>query len=95
LLVWLLGLYCAFLATPLPITDEQAQAFRAKFKQVGPGTASSHANGILGPAHGGANTHRPSQAGSGVSKAATLLPTLRPATASNAIVCRLRASCRS
>jgi hypothetical protein len=33
-LVWLLGLYCAFLARPLAITDEQTAAFKGKVQEV-------------------------------------------------------------
>lgn len=37
LLLWLLGLYLAFLARPAAITREQELAFKAKIKEVRPG----------------------------------------------------------
>lgn len=40
LLLWLLGLYLAFLARPAAITREQELAFKAKIKEVRPGMLS-------------------------------------------------------
>lgn len=43
-LVWLLGLYCAFLARPPAITDEQTTAFKVKVQEVRGG---AHERGCL------------------------------------------------
>jgi hypothetical protein len=34
LLAWLLGLYFAFLARPIPVTEAQTLAFKGKVKEV-------------------------------------------------------------
>ena len=34
LLVWVLGLYCAFLARPIAITEQQTADFKLKMKEV-------------------------------------------------------------